>query len=469
MRGPNQPMSAQEMQAALQAKIDASAAQIAALTAQLATIQNETPVRGRHAASPIAESSSSARRSGSALSKANKAFRQRQLFKALGMMTFEGKLDSKAVVEYTRRVTLLGYNMGLRPARIPDHNNGLIQIATGWFADEAIEWFVTFLEDEFGTSLGTCEKEGYPFTWSDLSTHMVARFSPANAKEESWRELADMDRRNYPNIHAFHQEFILVGIKLGFTPHSETRGGRAFDIYKAKMMKDELMILRSVIAVQNSTGQTTLLNDMMRIVEDSEVDRRPSQQGSRQSNHGVRSRRQTTHRTQPQDSKDKQLRGSSNPVACAQMDPDTASPSIVSHDQCMKCRGYGHWAKDCSTPDNWQRRGGLNRGRETRGGRVCGRYCSRGGRTQANQVEEIKGRQRIPEHGGRLGHETKWKGDSGDGEITREPAEFFVGRVEEILNKFQAEWQERLVEKRGSGGERKPLQAYVVDVEDDGS
>jgi hypothetical protein len=458
---PNQPMSAQEMQAAQQAKIDASAAQIAALTAQLATFQNETPVQGSHAASPIAESSSSARRSGSALSKANKAFRQRQLFKALGMTTFEGRLDSKAVVEYTRKVTLLGYNMGLRPERIPEHNNGLIQIATGWFADEAIEWFVTFLEDEFGTSLGTCEKEGYPFTWSDLSTHMVARFSPANAKEESWRELADMDRRNYPNIHAFHQEFILLGIKLGFTPHSETRGGRAFDIYKAKMMKDELMILRSVIAVQNSTGQTTLLDDMMRIVEDSEVDRRPSQQGSRQNDHGDRSRPQTNHQTQHRYSKDKQPRRPSNPVASFRKYPDTARPSILSHDQCMKCRGYGHWAKDCSTPDDWQRRGGLNRSREIsggRGGRVRGGYCGRGNRTQANQVEEIKSWHRR--------HETKWEGCSG-GE--REPAESFAGRVEEILNKFQAEWQERLVEKRGSGGERKSLQAYVVDVEDDGS
>lgn len=46
---------------------------------------------------------------------------------------------------------------------------------------------------------------------------------------------------------------------------TQTCGGRAFDIYKAKMMKDELKILRSLIAVQSSTGQTTFFNYMIRV------------------------------------------------------------------------------------------------------------------------------------------------------------------------------------------------------------
>jgi hypothetical protein len=96
-------------------------------------------------------------------------------------------------------------------------------------------------------------------------------------------------------------------------------------------MEKEHTIFVSLSIGRNAEGKKIFLSDAMRIAEDVELSR------------GFCFR--TTSSTVPADV---QVSASSDhPMAPLPMDLDAVE---FAQDQCANCKGFGHWAKDCSSP-----------------------------------------------------------------------------------------------------------------------
>jgi uncharacterized membrane protein YgcG len=293
-------------------------------------------------------------------------YMQKQQLKALAITVFEGKLDHKLTVEFVRKMRLVGQVLRLRPAFSGADSNALIELAVGYFSDEPMNWFQkVVLDGEFSTTYDDARVNGFPLTFDAFAERLIHRYSATSATEDLWTELQKMQRKNYPNVYAFHHAFLATTKMLGVYRETEQKGGRAFAIYLQKLTAREETIYQSMLASLHRDRETMYLDDLMTIVENVESNRAniprdadPAPTTSASATAAPSATTTITTGTGP------------TPTGPTPMELDAVNVRSRGRErvQCYTCNGYGHLSYQCPTTDEYKAQAGRSLPRRGRGG-----------------------------------------------------------------------------------------------------
>ena len=158
--------------------------------------------------------------------------------KSLKIERFAGKTDLEGLQQWFRTVEHYSHLPGYADRQV-------IEKAWRFFTLDVLDWFKTMLRDEYGVS--EFPPPNCPFNWTGMKSKMMKVFASSFALQYVWRDLANLKRGR--DVSAFHIRFTELTRLVDLKPDTAKYGSRLWDLYYAKMTKQEQHTLSAVIQV----------------------------------------------------------------------------------------------------------------------------------------------------------------------------------------------------------------------------
>jgi hypothetical protein len=310
--------------------------------------------------------------------------------------TFSGTGNQIMVMDFMEQVehfVRMGGGYG------PTDSDRCIDVVVRFVAPEVYEWIATVWIQRRGVS-----KQDFPpkngsygdeTTWTHFRTHFVGRFVTSATRQQVKKEFGSLRLGNGDVIAFNHQCRKLLRVITDGKPLTEIhRDNDYFMQYVAKLSSryQEIIInnhlQRADLINAGQTGiQQYSLQDAMTVAEE-----------QRAFTSGAPSSFIPSTAIPP----------ASYAVNTApHFDPDamdlSAIEAVSSNAQCYNCKGYGHLAKTCSTPDNREKPGGSRSRAANWRDRSYGNHMTPrgGGMSRGGRGRSFRGREMVVVRGGR--------------------------------------------------------------------